>query len=183
MARDFDFHTVYPVKDYLKIDFSGGYHKDHTGLPGALTESDFAAGFSRTDSQFPNDFADTKDYYVRLAPELYFYGEDVFRLDTSFRRRDSLSFNSGDWGNFSGDSAIKTSAISPQVIIKNNFSSIKNSLTAGIDYQKVNEDIVDDSLFYGFESLGIFKLTEKTVGLLCSRRGYPQRWVELFLRI
>lgn len=164
VARDFDFHTVYPVKDYLKIDLSGGYHKDHTGLPGALTESDFAAGFSRTDSKFPNDFADTKDYYVRLAPELYFYGEDVFRLDTSFRRRDSLSFNSGDWGNFSGDSVIKTSAISPQVIIKNNFGSVKNSLTAGIDYQKVNEDIVDDSIYFGFESLGIFKLTEKTVG-------------------
>ena len=164
VAKDFDFHTTYPVMDYLKIDFSSGYHRDHTGLPGALTESDFAAGFSRTASQFPNDFADTKDYYFRLVPELYFYGEDVFRLDTSFRRRDSLTFSSGDWGNFTGDSAIKTGDISPQIIIKNNFGSIKNSLTSGIDYQKVDENIVDNSLFFGSESLGIFKLKEETLG-------------------
>ncbi len=162
--KDTDFHTTYSIKDYLKIDFSGGYHWEHTGLPGALTDSDFAAGFSRTASQFPNDFANTKDYYLRLVPELFFYGDDIFRLDTSFRRRDALSFSSGDWGNFTGDSAIKTTTISPQVIIKNTFGSMKNSVTSGIDYQSVDENVVDDSIFFGSESLGTFKLTEDTVG-------------------
>ena len=163
-SKDVGLHAAYYIKDFLKIDFSGGYHRDLTGLPGALTESDFAAGASRTDSEFPNDFAKTKDYYIKIAPEIYFFGDSVFKVDTSYRKRDFLSFSSGDWGNFTGDSVIKTGAISPQVIIKNNFGSIKNSLTAGIDYQKVDEDIVDNSLFFGSESLGIFKLTEETVG-------------------
>ena len=163
--KDANFYTTYSVKDFLKIDFSGGYHWDNTGLPGALTDSDFAAGFSRTASQFPNDFEKTKDYYIRLVPELYFYGDDIFRLDTSIRRRDALSFSSGDWGNFTGDSAIKTATISPQVIIKNNFGSIKNTVTSGIDYQNVDENVVDDSIFFGSESLGNFKLTEETVGV------------------
>src|SRR5208283_4409177 len=164
VAKDTDFHTTYSVKDYLKVDFSGGYHWDHTGLPGALTDSDFAAGFSRIASQFPNDFANTSDYYVRLVPELYFSGDDIFRLDTSFRKRDALSFSSGDWGHFTGDSAIKTATISPQVIIKNTFGSVKNSVTAGIDYQSVDENVTDDSIFSGSESIGTFKLTEDTVG-------------------
>ncbi len=162
--KDTDFHTTYSVKDFLKIDFSGGYHWDNTGLPGALTDSDFAAGFSRKASQFPNDFAKTSDYYLRLVPELYFYGSDIFRLDASFRRRDALSFSSGDWGNFTGDSVIKTANVSPQVIIKNTLGSMKNSVTAGIDYQSVDENVVDDSIFFGSESLGTFKLTEDTVG-------------------
>ncbi|MGO9953919.1 MAG: TonB-dependent receptor [Dissulfurispiraceae bacterium] len=162
--KDANFHSTYSVRDFLKLDLSGGYHWDHTGLPGALTDSDFAAGFSRMSTQFPNDFAHTKDYYIRLVPELYFYGEDIFKIDTSFRRRDALSFNSGDWGNFTGDSVIKTIAISPQVIIKNNFGSMTNSVTSGIDFQNVDENVSDDSIFFGSESLGTFKLTEETVG-------------------
>jgi len=84
----------------MKIDFSTGYHDDHTGLPGALKESDFAAGASRTDTKFPNDFADTKDYYVKITPEIYFLGDNIFRIDTSYRKRDFSSFNSGDFGIF-----------------------------------------------------------------------------------
>lgn len=163
-SKDLGIHTAYYVKDFLKIDLSSGYHKDHTGLPGALKESDFAAGLSRTDTKFPNDFADTKDYYISLVPEIYFLGENVLRLETSYRNRDFSSFSSGDWGNFLGDSTIKTTAFSPQLIFKQNFSTISNSLTAGIDYQKTDEDIVNDSLFFGDRTMGIFTLKKEDAG-------------------
>ena len=46
-AKDAGFNATYHVRDFLRIDFSSGYHKDNTGLPGALKESDFAAGASK----------------------------------------------------------------------------------------------------------------------------------------
>lgn len=163
-SRDLGANATYYVKDFMKIDFSSGYHKDHTGLPGALKESDFAAGLARTDTKFPSDFAETKDYYIKIAPEIYFYGDNVFRIDTSYRKRDFLSFNSGDFGDFLGDSKIKTVALSPQVILRQNYDKIKNNLTAGLDYQKTDDDIVNDSLFFGTHSLGVFNLKKEDFG-------------------
>ena len=136
----------------MKIDFSSGYHKDNTRLPGALKESDFADGVSRTDSLHPDDFADTEEYYLKLVPEVYFYNDSIFRIDTSFRKRDFLSVQFRRWWNFFGDSAIKTIAVSPQVIFKKDFGKIKNILTAGFDYQKADQDILNDSEFFGSHS-------------------------------
>ena len=43
-AKDFGMNTDYTFKDFVDLRFSFGYHKDETGLPGALKESDFEAG-------------------------------------------------------------------------------------------------------------------------------------------
>jgi iron complex outermembrane receptor protein len=163
-SKDLGLSASYYVKDFMRIGFSTGYHKDHTGLPGALKESDFAAGASRTDSNFPNDFAETKDYYFALSPEVYFFGENVLRLDTSYRKRDFSSFSSGDFGNFLGKSGSETTSFSPQVVLKQNFAGIRNTLTAGIDYQKTENDIVNDSLFFGSRSIGVFNLKKEDIG-------------------
>jgi len=163
-GKDLGLNTTYYVKDFMKIDFSSGYHKDDTRMPGALKESDFAKGVSRTDSLHPDDFANTKEYYLKLAPEVYFYNDSIFKIDTSFRRRDFFSFMSGDWGNFLGDSSIKTIAVSPQVIFKKDFDKIKNILTAGFDYQKADEDILNSSEFFGFSSTLTYKLKKETFG-------------------
>ncbi len=163
-SRDVGANATYYVKDFMKIDFSAGYHKDHTGLPGALKESDFASGLTRNDSKFPNDFSDTKDYYVKVVPEIYFYGENVFRIDTSYRNRDFSTFSSGDFGNFRADSKIQTYALSPQVILKQSFAEVKNGLTAGLDYQRNNEGILNDSVFFGSETIGTFKLKKEGFG-------------------
>jgi iron complex outermembrane receptor protein len=162
--RDLGANATYYMGDFAKIDFSSGYHKDHTGLPGALKDSDFAAGASRTASKFPNDFAETKDYYVKITPEVHFSGDNVLKVDTSYRNRDFLSFSSGDFGNFLGDSKIKTYALSPQLILKQDFHQIKNNLTVGIDYQKIDNDIVNDSLFFGTHTIGLFTLKKEDSG-------------------
>ena len=163
-AKDAGIHAVYYAKDFLKIDFSSGFHREDDGLPGALKESDFAQGASRTDSLHPDDFSTTKDYYIKLSPEIYFGGDNVFRIDTSFRKRDFQSFSSGDWGSFLGDSGIKTTVISPQVILKKNFHKTKNTLTAGVDYQETDNDIVNTSVFLGAPSVGNFTLKKEAYG-------------------
>lgn len=163
-AKDVGLNAVYYLKDFMKIDLNAGYHKDHTGLPGALKESDFVAGASRTDTRFPDDFAETEDYYIQFAPEAYVSENVALRLDTSFRKRDFLSFSSGDFGSFTGNSRIKTTALSPQVILKQQFHNVNNKMTAGVDYQKTDDDIVNDSLFFGTRSIGMFKLEKENYG-------------------
>jgi iron complex outermembrane receptor protein len=163
-AKDVGVNISYYFKDLFKLNFNSGYHKDNTGLPGALKESDFATGLSRTESLYPKDFTDVEDYYFKLCPEVYFYNDSALKIDMSFRKRAWLSFSSGDWGNFLGDSEIDTVAMSPRVILKNSFGRTKNNLLLGFDYEKVDNDIVNKSLFWGFSSTGIFDLKKKNYG-------------------
>src|SRR3989337_277968 len=83
----------------LAVNISGGYHEDKTGLPGALKESDLASGVSRTSSLNPDDFADVKDYYIHMVPEIYFNNDSSFKVDPYFRTRGSLSYSSFAGGN------------------------------------------------------------------------------------
>ncbi|OHE55289.1 MAG: hypothetical protein A2027_04675 [Thermodesulfovibrio sp. RBG_19FT_COMBO_41_18] len=163
-AKDIGADLSYYFRDLIKLNFSSGYHKDNTGLPGALKESDFAAGVSRTESINPDDFTEVEDYYFKAEPEIYFLDDSVLKIDMSFRKRGWLSFSSGDWGNFLGDSEIDTVTLSPRVLLKNSFGRVKNSLIFGVDYEKVDNNIVNESLFFGFSSTGIFDLEKKNYG-------------------
>lgn len=163
-AKDVGLNVSYTLKDFIKLNFSTGYHKDNTGLPGALKESDFAAGASRTDSKHPKDYVDVEDYYFKFVPEVSFLDDDILKIDTSFRKRTFLSFSSGDFGNFLGNSEIKTVMVSPQILLNNTIGIAKNTLTLGIDYVNADDDIVNNSLFFGVSSIGIFDLQKKNYG-------------------
>jgi iron complex outermembrane receptor protein len=163
-AKDFGLNVIYNVRDFLNLHVSTGYHKDNTGLPGALKESDFATGASRTDSKHPDDYIDVEDYYFKVVPEVSFLDDTVFKIDTSFRKRAFFSFASGDFGNFSGDSEIKTVIVSPQILLNNTIGKAKNTLTLGVDYVKADNDIVNKSLFFGVSSIGLFDLQKKNYG-------------------
>jgi iron complex outermembrane receptor protein len=163
-AKDLGVNLNYYANSIMKLYISSGYHKDNTGLPGALKESDFAAGISRTGSTHPNDFADVEDYYVQAVPEIYLSTDNVVKVDASFRKRNWLSFATGDWGNFTGDSEIKTVIFSPQILIKNSIDKVRNNLILGVDYRDADNDIVNESLFFGFSSTGVFDLKKNDYG-------------------
>lgn len=148
-AKDLGVNFNYNANNIIKLYISSGYHKDNTGLPGALKESDFAAGISRTESTHPNDFADVEDYYVQAIPGIYFPTGSIAKIDVSFRKRNWSSFATGDWGNFEGNSKIETLIFSPQILIKNSIDKVRNNLILGFDYQNADNDIVNRSLFFG----------------------------------
>jgi len=163
-AKDAGLNLNCQVSDFLRLHFSTGYHKDDTGLPGALKESDFAAGAARTDTLNPDDFMNVEDYHFKGCPEFIFFGYNVFKLDLSYRKRAFLSFSSGDFGNFLGDSEIETVIISPQIIFKKSTGNARNTLTLGMDYVNADNDIFNESLFFGESSTGIFDLEKKNYG-------------------
>ena len=60
-------------------------------------ESEFDAGAGRTDSVYPDDYADYEDYYITGGSEMDF-NSSKFKVDVSYRNRDTRSYSSGDWG-------------------------------------------------------------------------------------
>lgn len=163
-AKDIGANLDYFVSNTLKLNFSGGYHKDSTGLPGAIKTSEFTAGASRTDSLHPDDFADVEDYYFQGRPEIYFLNNSLFKIDISFRKRNSLAYASFGAGSFEGDTEIKTLAVSPQIIIKEDIGRMNNSLIFGFDYYDSEEDITNTSIFFGALTKGVYQLEKKNYG-------------------
>jgi iron complex outermembrane receptor protein len=163
-AKDVGLNLGYYQNDIVKWNLSSGYHKDSTGLPGAIKASEFAAGASRTDSLQPDDFADVEDYYVKGGPEIFFLSDSKFKMDISFRKRNSLSFASFDAGSFTGETDIKTFAVSPQIIFKEKVGGVDNRLLVGFDYTDVVEDINNSSIFFGTLSTGMFELKKINCG-------------------
>jgi iron complex outermembrane recepter protein len=163
-VRDFGLNLSYSASDSFELPIGGGYHKDRTHLPGAIKESDFLTGASRTDTLNPYDFADTEDYYISAAPAVSFLDDDLFKVDLSFRERDFSSFASFAAGTFKGDTEIETLSVSPQVVLKNNVAGLGNTLTFGMDFISSDEDIVNASVFFGFASEGEFSLEKENYG-------------------
>ncbi len=163
-AKDIGLNISYSVHDAFNLNIKSGYHKDNTGLPGSIKESDFASGMSRTDTKYPNDFMDVEDYYLSISPEVYLTDIDMLRFDASARKRSFFSFASGDFGNFSGDSEIDTIILSPHILLKNEYEQIKNTLILGADYTNIENDIINQSLFFGTETIEHFNLKKENFG-------------------
>lgn len=163
-AKDLGLKLSYYAGGQLKLNLSSGYHEDSTRLPGAIKTSEYAAGASRTDSLHPDDFADAEDYYIQIEPELFFLNESRIKINFSFRRRDSLSFSSGTWWSFTGDTEIETVSVSPQIVFNEEVFGFDNTLNIGSDLSDIVEDITNSSVFFGVPSQGIFNLKKENYG-------------------
>ena len=164
-AGDLGADLGYFVGDRMKIKLSGGYHKDDTGLPGAIKKNEFENGVSRTDTLHPDDYADVEDYYVKLAPEIYFLNDSLFKIDFSYRDRSSLFFSSFSGGTYEGDTGIETFAVSPQFVFKEKIYGFNNSLTFGLDFENAAEDITNTTMYLGYPDVGMFELEKENYGL------------------
>ncbi len=160
-AKDAGLGFDYLPSDWLRLFLNAGYHIDSTGLPGALTKSDFAAGAERTDTKHPLDNTDTEDYYVQGGPEFYFLTDSQAKLDLSFRKRTVGNYSTGSWGYFDADNKIDTVSVSPQVVVREPLFSLKNTATAGVDFSNAKEIIKNRAVFFGFPSTGNFDLEKR----------------------
>jgi iron complex outermembrane recepter protein len=164
IAKNLGANLAYYFGDAAGISLGAGYHKDNTGLPGALKQSDFDAGASRTDTLYPYDYADTEDTYVSVGPEIYFWGDSLLRVDMSYRNRAVDAYSNFAGGNFEGDSTIHTTAFSPRAIIRKPVLGWKNNIVAGFDFSDATEDITNSTVFFGSPSVGNFTLEKKNYG-------------------
>jgi outer membrane receptor protein involved in Fe transport len=79
-------------------------------------------------------------------------------VDVSVRQRNSLIFSSFTGGEFSGDTGIRTLAVSPQAVWFVPTDSTSHRIVAGIDLASAEEDIGNTVVFDGVEDVGVFTL-------------------------
>jgi len=163
--KDAGANLNYDLGDRLRLNLSGGYHWDRTGLPGAIPESDFAAGVARTDTVHPDDYARVEDYYVKGGPEVYLWSNGVLKIDGSYRRRDVRSFASFGGGDARGETEITTNSLSPQFVATYPLGRGSNTVTVGFDYYDAEEDIVNTLNFLGTTTRGSFNLDRENYGV------------------
>lgn len=153
----------YPEETTI-LSLSSGYHKENKGLPGALKESDLAAGKSRKDSIYPDDYAKTEDSYVKGGMQKFLFGDSYFNFDTSVRTRDFTSFASFIGGNFTGKTELTSVMFTPQVVLVQKPGPVNNKLTFGVDYLNSHESINNTSLYFGFTSTQDLTLEKSDLG-------------------
>jgi len=163
-AKDAGLNLEYFASDRFILALTSGYHQDDTEIPGALLLSELDSGVSRTATTTPDDFADTEDYYVQIVPEFFFTETSYFKLETSARRKESDAFFSFVGGTFDAATEIDTVAVSPQFVINEKPFGYDSKLVAGLDYRKSEEDLTNESIFFGSLSLASFGLSKEDVG-------------------
>lgn len=161
LGADFGYHP----NSEMEFHASGGYTNNRARLPGALKISELDAGAARTDSVHPDDFANVEDFYVKGGSEIRFGDQARFKMDASFRRRDSSAFSTFFGGNFKGDTTLETVIASPMVMLDLDVFGMASHTTFGFDYESNEEDIVNLLNSGGFPSLDNFKLKKQDYGL------------------
>ncbi|MFW6137414.1 MAG: TonB-dependent receptor [Candidatus Aminicenantaceae bacterium] len=155
-AKDVGMNLDYFAGDRVKLYLSSGYHEDKTGLPGAIYESQFQAGASRTDTFTPDDYSETEDYYFKAGQEISFLTDSLFKIDFSYRNREASSSFFGS----QRDQEIDSITVSPQMIFREKVFSLNNSLTLGLDFiedeSKVEADYLPDTEEITKENYGIY---------------------------
>jgi iron complex outermembrane receptor protein len=159
-AKDVGLNLEYFASDRFTIALTSGYHEDDTEVPGSLLLSELDSGVSRKASTTPDDFSDTRDYYLQVAPEIFFTDTSYFKLETSARRKENEAFFSFVGGTFDADTEIDTVAVSPQIVVNEKLFGFASKLVAGFDYGKSEEDIDNDSTFFGSSSIASFELSK-----------------------
>jgi iron complex outermembrane recepter protein len=163
-ARDFGGTVRIDPNNNISINFSGGYHKDDTRLPGSILQSEFDAGANRKQSFHPDDFADTDDYYFKSGMELFFLTQDTFRLDLSYRNRSVDQFATFADGWFGGDTQLETFSASPQFTFQEDFGAVSNRLVFGADFSRTTNEIQNTYDTSFGTSTNTYKLRRRTQG-------------------
>ena len=163
-AKNAGLNLEYFATDALSINFSGGYHNDDARLPGAITQTDFNNGVARTASLHPDDYANTKDYYVQAVPQFFFTDSSYIKLDASFRKRKVDSYISFSSGSSLYETDINTVALSPQVVIKKGFFGRASTLTLGFDFIESKWKANNEAVFFGTPSSLSGRMTKRDSG-------------------
>ena len=192
LAKDAGVSLDYEVSDQLFLRFNGGYHKDDASMPGGLFKSALDSGVSRKSTTSPDDFADTRDWYLQGGLQYYLTDGSYLDLDVSKRNREAKFHYFSSYGNYTGDTEIDTRSVSPQLVLNESLFGYETRAVLGFDYEKSDEDIRNQSSYsmasydMSKESYGYFTHVDVSVteslsasgGVRHDRAEFDFKWVD-----
>jgi outer membrane receptor protein involved in Fe transport len=151
-AKDIGANLKLDPGDSLRIHLSGGYHFDDTRNPGALLQSELDAVAEPTDTRYPDDFSKCEDYYAKAGFEKDMLSNDMFKLETSYRNRETTRFETYSGRRLDADTTTDIWTVSPQLVFRGDFDGISNHVTMGVDFTRATQDVDNTSSSGGSET-------------------------------
>jgi len=96
---------------------------------------------SRKSTNTPDDFADTKDWYLQGGMQYYLTDNSYFDLDLAKRNRET-EFHYLSYG-YTANTEIDTWAVSPQLVFYEPLFGYETRAVVGFDYENNEEDILN----------------------------------------
>lgn len=145
LRSDYTAKIGYKINDNLKTQITFGEHTDKYGLPGYLTDMDIRER-GRRSSTTPDDYASSRDYYLKFDFEGDLNDLGNFELSLSRRKRDTHSnWVSSSWIT---ERDTITYSVNPKYTLDKDLFGHKNKFTCGIDFYDAEQDI-DEGLYSG----------------------------------
>ena len=160
-AEDVGGKLIYDLNDAISFDFSGSFHRDDQGLPGALPENIYR--HHRRATLAPDDHAPTDDAYGLLGVKAKLWDFGRIEADLSYRHREVDDFFVSS--SFKDQRNISTWGFTPKYILEKNLWSFRNKLIFGLDFYDSNSIVDSQSIFFGTATLNRSKVEKRSVGL------------------
>jgi iron complex outermembrane receptor protein len=172
---------IYDINENISLNFNGNFHRDDTGLPGALLKSTYK--LDRRSPRNPYDKSETDDSFGNLGVKAKLWDFGRIETDLSYRHREVTDF----FYSFSYQSKrnVNTWGVTPRYILEKPFWKFPNKLTVGLDFYTSELDVFSEAAFSGPNrseitktSTGIYLLDEFSIlkNLILSM-GYRNEWV------
>jgi iron complex outermembrane receptor protein len=187
-SKDIGGKFFYEMSESISFNFSGGFHKDDTGLPGGLNKTYYEQ--DRQASLNPNNNTSTQDGYGTLGTKVKLGDWGRIETDLSYRQRQGENFfDYPDYFyTYQDKRKLTTWGITPKYILEKTFLKFPNKLTVGFDFYRSGADVDSESIFFGFPSYDRTEITKRSAGLyfldelsilsyLILSFGYRQEWV------
>ena len=144
-AYDYNTRLDYRVSEHLGLDLDVGWHQDELRLPGGLNFAELAS-LGRLGTANPNDYASSKDRYVKMTFDVSPWPEDMdwghLVTDVSYRNRDSYAwFDFGSFGATATKRNINTLGITSKYVFNQELFNREVNFVTGVDYYNSGNDI------------------------------------------
>jgi iron complex outermembrane receptor protein len=183
-AEDVGGKVIYDLNEDISFKFSGGFHADDTGLPGALPENIYR--FDRRATLAPDDHAETNDGYSVLGMKAKLWDFGRIEAEVSYRHREVDTFWVSE--SYKAQNYISTWGFTPKYILEKNLWNFRNKLTLGSDFYNSDSTVYSQEVSFGETFLNRVDVTKRSIGTyvldefsilknLILSLGYRQEWV------
>jgi iron complex outermembrane receptor protein len=154
------------LMDKLFIELSGGWHEDHQGLPGGLTEAELAA--DRKQSTNPTDYIDYEQHYYRLVAAVSVTDNTELELSVAHNNREFDSILFADFGfgqtSFQTVRNTKTDELKLKLTSRHKILGKGNLFVIGADLFDTEVDNVTQYDEIGFSSTTTSDINKEELG-------------------
>lgn len=160
--KDVGGQVSYDLNEDIRLNFSGNYHQDDTGLPGGLTPQEIHT-LGRRATVNPEDNAKTEDWYNVFGIKAKLGNLGRIEADLSFRSREVEDFFRSS--SFEDRRNIKTWGFTPRYILEKPLQNHSNKLIIGFDYYNSDSTVDSEFTFLGTTFFDRIEITKRSYGL------------------